>query len=130
MKVVYVAGPIGSESFERSLRNCYCATEVALRLSRAGLAVICVHALAAMEIAQQGGESTPYRRKQVLDQDIDILARCDAVVLVTENYAASSGTKAEVAHARVLGIPVFTEAEAIEWMRSERDASDKARTAP
>lgn len=49
--------------------------------------------------------------------DIEILRRCDAVIL-TDDWKRSSGARAEVAEAFRLFIPVFTQlADLEEWLR-------------
>lgn len=115
MKTVYVAGPINAPEVMGMVANCFKAAQLALRLSEAGLAVICVHTLAYWEILKNDGDATGLRLEQILEQDLEILRRCDAVVLVTEEYGHSKGTMLEVGRARELGLPVLTEEEAIAW---------------
>lgn len=117
-KMAYVSGPINGVNTLYMIENCRRAAQLAIRLSRAGFAVVCVHTLAYFEILEAGGDAKGERLKQVLEQDLELLRYCDVVVLVTEDYSASSGTKLEVEEARKFEIPVMTEAEAIEALRS------------
>lgn len=115
MKTVYIAGPIGYGSYSEQVENCRRATKLALRLSRAGIAVVCVHALALHDLS----ESPEQRLGQILAQDFELLRRCDALVLVTTDYSDSDGTCREVAFARAHGLPVLTEFEVIAWARGK-----------
>jgi len=115
IRAVYVAGPIKADTLEGIRLNCARAAEVAYQLSRAGFAVVCVHPLAWFEISMSGEEVEADRHEQVLEQDLELLARCDAVVLVTEDYLGSAGTCREVRAARSLGIPVLTLEQALAW---------------
>jgi hypothetical protein len=99
MRLLYVAGPFRGVSQWDQEQNTRRAEEVSLELWRMGAAVVCPHCntrffqgAAPDEVWLQG--------------DLEILDRCDAVVLVP-NWERSTGTKAEVAHADLHNIPVF-----------------------
>lgn len=49
-----------------------------------------------------------------LDGTMEMLRRCDAVVLVV-GWEQSSGTRAEKAEAERLGLPVFSTLDDVEW---------------
>lgn len=115
MKTAYIAGPINALTVEEILENCDRAVALALDLSRAGVAVICVHAIARDEVVACNGDVTGDRLQQCLDQDFRLIEIVDALVLVTADYAKSNSTTIEVAHAKEHGKPVLTPAEAMKW---------------
>jgi nucleoside 2-deoxyribosyltransferase len=111
MRVVYVAGPFraaNSWDMEQNIRK---AEELALEAWRAGFAVICPHS------------STRYFHGAAPDDvwlrgDLEILARCDAVLL-TPDWERSEGTRAEVAFAQKHSIRVCQSLdELISWDRA------------
>ena len=105
MKVVYIAGPFRADNAWDVEQNIRRAEELALQAWRAGFAVICPHANTRF---YQGAAPD-----QVwLDGDLEILARCDAVLL-TANWRDSAGTRQEVARAHHLHIPVYESLEAL-----------------
>lgn len=99
MKVVYVAGPFRAPNSWELERNIRRAEELALEVWRAGFACICPHTNTRF---YQGAAPD----EVWLDGDLEILRRCDAVLL-TQNWQQSSGTRAEVADATLNKIPVF-----------------------
>lgn len=116
MKVAYVAGPIGYGDLSEQIDNCHAAMHVAEALSRAGWATICVHGTAKQELMKRHMNGDPVsqaRIEQFMAQDMEILSRCDVLVLVTEDYQHSSGTTAEVEYADEHGIPVLLADDAI-----------------
>lgn len=99
MKVVYIAGPFrAANSWEIEL-NIRRAETLALEVWRQGCAAICPHTNTRF---YQGAAPD----EVWLEGDLAILRRCDAV-LTTENWAQSSGARAEVSLAREIGIPVY-----------------------
>ena len=50
-----------------------------------------------------------------LEGDLEMLRRCDAV-LVVPGWEKSSGTRAEIAEANACGIPVFYALEALQTL--------------
>lgn len=99
MKVVYIAGPFRASNSWDMEQNIRRAEEIALRVWRLGLAVICPHANT--RFFQGAAEDRVW-----LDGDLELLRRSDAVLLVS-GWENSSGTRQEVAAAKALGIPVF-----------------------
>lgn len=99
MIVVYIAGPFrGPNSWEIEC-NIRRAEELALSAWRAGFAVICPHTNT--RFFQGAGPDAIW-----LEGDLEILRRCDAVLLTTD-WQRSSGARAEVECANSNGIPVF-----------------------
>lgn len=101
MKVIYVAGPFrGKDSWEME-NNIRRAEAIALEVWRAGAAAICPHANT--RFFQGTAPDSVW-----LDGDLDILRRCDAV-LMTPDWERSAGARAERDLALKLGIPVLYE---------------------
>lgn len=99
MKVVYIAGPFRGKSAWAIENNIRRAEALALVVWRLGHAAICPHA------------NTRHFQGAVPDDvwlkgDLEILRRCDAVVL-TDYWTESSGAIDEVLEAIERGIPVF-----------------------
>jgi nucleoside 2-deoxyribosyltransferase len=99
MKLIYVAGPFrGKDSWamECNIRR---AEAIALEVWRGGFACICPHSNTRFF---QGAADD----KVWLEGDLEILKRCDAVIM-TPNWRTSSGAKAEYLYALAREIPVF-----------------------
>ncbi len=105
MRVVYIAGPFRGKSSWDIEQNIRRAEELALEVWRAGYACLCPHTNTRFF---QGAADDHYW----LDGDLEMLARCDAVLL-TPDWARSSGARAEAAQADRLGIPVFESLDAL-----------------
>jgi hypothetical protein len=112
MKVVYVAGPFrGKDAWEIEC-NIRRAETLALEVWRLGCAVICPHSNTRFF---QGAAPD----KVWLDGDLEILRRCDAIIM-TEDWERSSGARAEREEAIRLRIPVFYNANHLwEWLPVE-----------
>lgn len=112
MKVVYVAGPFrgpNSWDIEENIRR---AERLALEVWRSGAACICPHTNT--RFFQGAADDAVW-----LDGDIEMLARCDAVVM-TADWQRSSGASAEEQYAREHGIRVFYSIEDLRgWLQSE-----------
>src|SRR3990167_5628921 len=103
MKVVYIAGPFrapNSWAMEQNIRR---AETLALEVWRKGAAAICPHTNTRF---YQGAAPD----EVWLNGDLEILRRCDAVLMV-EGWERSQGAGAEGEYARRLGIPVFLSLE-------------------
>ena len=108
MIVVYIAGPFRGKSHWDVEQNIRRAEGLALEAWRAGFAVICPHT----NTRFFDGAADD---KVWLEGDLEILVRCD-VVLLTDDWERSSGARAEVAHAREWNVPVFMTLETLrEW---------------
>ena len=99
MRLVYLAGPYRDARGEYFVgQNIRAAASIAIELWRLGYAVITPH----LNTAFFGGACPD---EVWLEGDLVMMRRCDFVVLVP-GWDKSSGTRAEVAEARRLGIPV------------------------
>jgi nucleoside 2-deoxyribosyltransferase len=114
--VVYVAGPFRPtdnplDQWEQT-QNIRRAEALGLEVWRAGAAAVVVHLF-----SQHFSGSLP--DEVWLSGDLAILAKCDAVLL-TPDWARSSGATAERAFALDRGIPVFEQlSELQDWIRSK-----------
>jgi nucleoside 2-deoxyribosyltransferase len=113
MKIAYVAGPYRGKSKIKLInrlqviRNIVRARTVAKELWRQGYAALCPHSNTALFDGAAPDET-------FLQGDIDMLAKCDLVVLV-RGWDKSNGTKDEVIFAKYAGIPVY------EWDYTARE---------
>lgn len=116
MRCVYVAGPYRAPSAWEIEQNIRRAETVALELWRSGHVAICPHTMGRF---YQGAAPD----KVFLDGCLELLRRCDGVLLIGE-WEKSSGTRAEIELAHSLGLPVFFSLEAfIESTSSTHDPS-------
>ena len=108
MKVIYVAGPFRGKTAWDVECNIRRAEELALAVSRVGAMPMCPHT----NTRFFNGEGQFW-----LDGTMELLRRCDAVVL-THDWERSSGARAEVAEAERIGLPVFLgAAELNDWLQ-------------
>lgn len=121
MKVIYVAGPFRAPTAWEIEQNIRRAEEVGLEVIRLGAFVIIPHA------------NTRYFHGSAPDQffldgTMELLRRCDAVVLIP-GWERSEGSKGEKAEAERLGRPVFDlakpEGRALfrAWLAHHREAA-------
>lgn len=97
--LIYIAGPYRATNAWEIEQNIRRAEELALRVWEAGYPCICPHTNTRF---YQGALPD----SDWLEGDLEILKRCDAVLL-TPDWAASFGARNEVAAAKRLGLPVF-----------------------
>lgn len=107
--VVYVAGPYRGPTEAQVFANILAAREAALGLWRAGFAPICPH----LNSFFMGGAVTD---SDFLQGDIEILARCDALLLLP-NWNSSEGASGERNFAVREGIPLLV------WERRKTDGT-------
>lgn len=117
MKVIYVAGKYRGPNAWAVEQNIRAAEEVAARVWAMGMVALCPHA----NSRHMDGVATD---EVFLDGTMELMRRCDAVVLVP-NWRDSAGARAEVEEADRLGIevvgrsysvrPVTAEAERAAW---------------
>lgn len=100
MKVVYIAGPFRGPNAWEVERNIRRAEEQALEVWRMGAAVICPHTNTRFFDGAAPDDVW-------LKGDLEILKRCDAVLL-TWDWAKSQGATAEKHYAELHSIPVFS----------------------
>jgi len=113
MRVIYIAGPFRAPDAYGIRRNVRKAEELALEVWRMKAAALCPH----LNTANFQG-CLPDRL--FLEGDLDLLRRCDAVLLV-KGWERSEGTNAEVQFAEAAGIPVFEDkADLAEWLEKKR----------
>jgi hypothetical protein len=109
--VVYIAGPFRASTPWGVEQNVRRAEMVALLVWEMGGAALCPHT------------NTRFFDKALPDEiwlngDLALLAKCDALML-TENWAQSTGARAERAFAEGRGIPVFETLPALlDWVRT------------
>lgn len=97
--VVYVAGPFRGPNAWEIEQNIRRAEELALEVWRLGCAAITPHCNTRFFHGSAPDEVW-------LEGDLEILRRCDAMIL-TKNWALSSGTCAEIQEAEQHGMPIF-----------------------
>lgn len=112
MKLIYVAGPFRAATpwlIEQNIRK---AETLALEVWKLGVPALCPHT------------NTRFYQHSAPDElwlqgDLVMLERCDAIVLV-EGWEKSSGTKAEIEHAKSKGIPVFESLNQLDlWLKNQ-----------
>lgn len=113
--VIYVAGPYRPRiqgdcwAMEQNIRR---AEALALEVWACGAVALCPHT---MTRHYQGALPDAVW----LDGDLEILRRCDAVVLV-EGWESSEGTKREIEEAAIIDMPVLESHDLAEWIRIRR----------
>lgn len=109
MKVIYVAGPFRGPSAWDIECNIRRAEALSLEVWRLGHAAMCPHT------------NTRFFQNAAPDEvwlqgDLELLRRCDAVIL-TPDWKRSSGATAEVQYANEQNIPVFESIQELQnWL--------------
>jgi nucleoside 2-deoxyribosyltransferase len=112
MKLIYVAGPYRADNAWEVEQNIRRAEELAFRVAEAGAMPACPHTM------------TRYWDGTLTDEfwlegTLELLRRCDAVVLV-HDWGRSVGTRGELAEAQRLDIPVFYSLLGLtEWLEEQ-----------
>jgi len=101
MKLVYIAGQYRANTVHGIVKNIRKAEKVALKYWRKGYAVICPHKNTALFDG-----SAP--DKVWLDGDLEILKRCDIIVMM-KGWEKSSGSIAELKLAKELKLEIIYE---------------------
>ncbi|MCK5016070.1 MAG: DUF4406 domain-containing protein [Candidatus Peribacteraceae bacterium] len=102
MKIAYVVGPLRNESSKKQRHNIKEAREVALKLWKAGFAVICPH-------LNSGKFDGLVDDKQLLAGSRLIMQQCELVVTFGD-WGCSNGSVDELALAGAIGIPIYHDA--------------------
>lgn len=101
MRVAYVAGPYRSKAGIHGIKaNINAAMDVARQLWLMGYAVVCPHGNTALMDGVDAPDSI------WLDGDIEILGRCDLIVMIP-GWEASSGAQGELQAALDIGLPAY-----------------------
>lgn len=126
MKVIYVAGPFRSVNQTTGKSNAWGvqqnvmkAMALALEVWKRGCAAICPHSNTMFFQDADGIADHVW-----LDGDIELLRRADGMLL-TDDWARSSGARAEKAFADQHGIRVFKELRELDdWLAEQRRLAD------
>ncbi len=118
MPIVYVAGALNAPTVREMELNIRRAEDLALGVARLGAAPLVTHPMTRF---LHGALSEEYWRAAVMA----MLDRCDAMVL-TDDYQNSVGTRAEMARAIDLGIPIFISLFGLScWLKQTWGARNK-----
>lgn len=112
MKAVYVAGAYSGDTIT-TMKNIHRGISLSIEVLNAGLAPFCPWLDCLYWIV--GGDGVHVDLEMIQAYSMEFLKRCDYVLLVP-GYENSNGTKAEIAEAGVMGIPVYTE---LSWLIDE-----------
>jgi len=108
MLVIYIAGPFRAPNAWAIEQNIRRAEELALAVWLSGMAALCPHTNT--RFFQGAADDAVW-----LDGDLELLTRCDAVLLVP-GWERSQGATAERARAIEKGSPVFEDLDRLqEW---------------
>lgn len=122
MRVVYIAGPFRAPNAWLVEQNIRRAEEMGFVVSGMGAAVIIPHT------------NTRFFNGTLTDEHwlaagLELLRRCDAV-MCCKGWECSSGTRAEMAEATRLGMPVFTGLTGLADLRRWLDAPQPPAAGP
>ena len=101
--IIYLATPIRPKGNQTLDGNIAKAKQIALELWKKGYTVFCPAANSDLPISLADKEVEADRW---LNGDIEILARCDALV-VSPGWQLSDGVKGEISCAEMYGIPTY-----------------------
>lgn len=111
MKLVYIAGPFRAANLWLQELNIRSAEAAALEVWKLGVAVICPHANT--RFFQGAAPDDVW-----LDGDLEIVRRCDALLLVT-NWEHSVGARGEMEEAKKFGLKIFQTVEELKcWLEA------------
>ena len=109
--LVYIAGPYRSTNGRSVLENIRAAERVAIDLARAGVHFVCPHLNTAFMGGHGDHSGVVDDDAFWLEMDLNILRRCDAVLLI-DGWCDSAGALGEVAYAAEFQLPIFEHEEA------------------
>ena len=101
-KLIYVSGPYTAPTEEEINENIQRAEDIAVMLMRNGFDVITPHKNTA------GYQQYEFTHERYLEQDINILSRCDAIIMMN-GWRDSKGACIEMEYAREENIPIIFE---------------------
>lgn len=110
--VVYVSGPYSSDP----VSGTRAAVLVAEDLWRLGAVPLVPHLSLLADLI------SPRSYEEWLEQDLALVARCDALVRL---HGESAGADQEVAYAQGLGLPVFISGDLAKWVRGRGEKANK-----
>jgi nucleoside 2-deoxyribosyltransferase len=99
-KLVYVSGPYTAPTDNEINENIQRAEDIAVMLMRNGFDVITPHKNTA------GYQQYEFTHERYLEQDINILSRCDAIIMMN-GWRYSKGACIEMEYAREKKIPII-----------------------
>jgi hypothetical protein len=103
MKVIYVAGPYTGKNHFETKQNILNAEKVAIECWRKGWAVICPHKnTSGFEVV----EDKKINYNTWINGDLEILSRCDAIVMV-DGWKGSKGAMKELEKAKEFGLSIY-----------------------
>ena len=112
MKLIYIAGPFRASNAWEIEQNIRRAEAASLEVWRMGAACICPHTNT--RFFQGAAPDDVW-----LEGDLEILSRCDAVLLVGD-WKSSTGTKREITKAFSSRIPVLRNLDEVKaWLQEE-----------
>ena len=111
MKVIYIAGPFTApNAWEREL-NVRAAENIAMAVAEMGAMPLCPHS----NTRYFDGTISP---DFWYEGTLELLGRCDAMIVAVSNWQRSKGTKREIDEAGKRVIPVFySTADLAGWLR-------------
>ena len=107
--LLYVAGPYRADTREGIELNIQSARAVAVRAAKKGWAVICPH----LNTAHMDELAPELDDQFWLDATMEMMRRCDAVVLV-QGWSESNGSCAEIEEAERLDMDVYSSIDRLE----------------
>jgi len=105
--VIYIAGPYSAPTSEGIAKNVRLAAEAGIEVMRRGHVALCPHTM-----THNWDMGTGLRYEQFLAADLELLRRCDAVLMVG-TWGASKGAVGEYRAALALGLPVYVGLEEV-----------------
>ena len=105
-KVIYIAGPYRAPTQHQVYQNIQNARQAAADVWQAGYVALCPHTNSLLM-------SGIVPEEEFFQEDIELLQRCDAVLMV-EGWEASSSARSERQHALNCLIPVFYSLEELD----------------
>lgn len=122
--LVYIAGPFGADTPDAHQANVRRAALYRAPIARLGCYPVCPHTNTSELGGPTGKSSDPKEQKFWYDASMELLRRCDAIVMIP-GWQTSTGAKMEKDFAQANGIPVLfsdheedleTQIQLAEWL--------------